>query len=79
GLKNYDKTFEFIIHKPRATKRFDFYLSATPYDATSFKNLAANVRAMYPASNSRSSRSTKSRRSLRTTVMRRSAVDESLP
>ncbi|MDS0261977.1 hypothetical protein NDI56_21450 [Haloarcula sp. S1CR25-12] len=50
GLKNYDKTFEFIIHKPRATKRFDFYLSATPYDATSFKNLAANVRAIYPES-----------------------------
>ncbi|WP_436932028.1 ATP-binding protein [Halosimplex halobium] len=50
GLKDYDKTFEFIIHKPRDTKRFDFYLSATPYDATSFKTLAANIRAMYPES-----------------------------
>jgi len=50
GLKDYDKTFEFIIHKPKDTKRFDFYLSATPYDATSFKTLAANIRAMYPES-----------------------------
>jgi hypothetical protein len=49
-LKDYKKTFEFIIHKPRNTKRFDFYLSVTPYDATAFKTLAANVAAMYPES-----------------------------
>jgi len=50
GLKNYKKTFEFIIHKPRNTKRFDFYISVTPYEATAFKTLAANVAAMYPES-----------------------------
>jgi len=50
GLKDYKKTFEFIVHKPRNTKRFDFYLSVTPYDATAFKTLAANVAAMYPES-----------------------------
>ncbi|QLC35649.1 hypothetical protein EFA46_015425 (plasmid) [Halarchaeum sp. CBA1220] len=50
GLKDYKKTFEFVIHKPRSTKRFDFYLSVTPYDATAFKTLAANVAAMYPES-----------------------------
>ncbi|WP_254824937.1 ATP-binding protein [Haloglomus halophilum] len=50
GLKDYKKTFEFVIHKPRDTKRFDFYLSVTPYDATALKTLAANVAAMYPES-----------------------------
>jgi DNA helicase HerA-like ATPase len=50
GLKDYKKTFDFIVHKPRNTKRFDFYLSVTPYDATAFKTLAANVAAMYPES-----------------------------
>ncbi|AXG11958.1 helicase HerA domain-containing protein [Haloplanus rubicundus] len=50
GLKSYKKTFEFIIHKPRNTKRFDFYISVTPYEATAFKTLAANVAAMYPES-----------------------------
>jgi len=50
GLKDTKKTFEFIVHKPRDTKRFDFYLSVTPYDATAFKTLAANVAAMYPES-----------------------------
>lgn len=50
GLKDYKKTFEFIIHKPRNTKRFDFYISVTPYEATAFKTLAANVAAMYPES-----------------------------
>ncbi|WP_251344549.1 ATP-binding protein [Haloplanus halophilus] len=50
GLKDTKKTFEFVVHKPRATKRFDFYLSVTPYDATAFKTLAANVAAMYPES-----------------------------
>jgi len=50
GLKDTKKTFEFVVHKPRNTKRFDFYLSVTPYDATAFKTLAANVAAMYPES-----------------------------
>lgn len=50
GLKDTKKTFEFVVHKPRDTKRFDFYLSVTPYDATAFKTLAANVAAMYPES-----------------------------
>ena len=50
GIKDYKKTFEFIIHKPRNTKRFDFYISVTPYEATAFKTLAANVAAMYPES-----------------------------
>ncbi|ERG93630.1 hypothetical protein [Haloquadratum walsbyi] len=50
GLNNCRKTFEFIIHKPRNTKRFDFYISVTPYEATAFKTLAANVAAMYPES-----------------------------
>jgi len=50
GLKDTKKTFEFVVHKPRDTKRFDFYVSVTPYDATAFKTLAANVAAMYPES-----------------------------
>ena len=50
GLKDTKKSFEFVIHKPRDTKRFDFYVSVTPYDATAFKTLAANIAAMYPES-----------------------------
>ena len=43
-------TFEFLIHKPRATQRFDFYLGVRPYEREAFEALAANVRAMYPES-----------------------------
>jgi len=43
-------TFEFLIHKPRATQRFDFYLGVRPYERAAFETLAANVRAMYPES-----------------------------
>jgi len=43
-------TFEFVIHKPQATQRFDFYLSVQPYEREAFETLAANVRAMYPES-----------------------------
>ncbi|WP_318571279.1 hypothetical protein [Salinigranum marinum] len=41
-------TFEFLIHKPRSTQRFDFYLGVRPYEPEAFEHLAANVRAMYP-------------------------------
>ncbi len=41
-------TFEFLIHKPRETQRFDFYLGVHPYDVRAFKNLANNISAMYP-------------------------------
>ena len=43
-------TFEFLIHKPRATQQFDFYLGVRPYEREAFETLAANVRAMYPES-----------------------------
>jgi len=43
-------TFEFLIHKSRATQRFDFYLGVRPYEREAFETLAANVRAMYPES-----------------------------
>jgi hypothetical protein len=43
-------TFEFLIHKPRSTQRFDFYLGVRPYEREAFETLAANVRAMYPES-----------------------------
>ena len=43
-------TFEFLIHKPRDTQRFDFYLGVSPYEQEAFETLAANVRAMYPES-----------------------------
>ena len=43
-------SFEFLIHKPRHTQRFDFYLGVHPYDREAFETLAANVRAMYPES-----------------------------
>ena len=41
-------TFEFLIHKPEATQRFDFYLGVRPYEVEAVEHLAANVRAMYP-------------------------------
>ena len=43
-------TFEFLVHKPRGTQRFDFYLGVRPYEREAFETLAANVRAMYPSS-----------------------------
>ncbi|WP_424016316.1 ATP-binding protein (plasmid) [Halorientalis pallida] len=44
------RTFEFLIHKPRDTQRFDFYIGVHPYDVRAFKNLANNISAMYPDS-----------------------------
>ena len=44
------RTFEFLIHKPAATRRFDFYLGVRPYEVEALEHLAANVRAMYPES-----------------------------
>ncbi|WP_144262400.1 hypothetical protein [Haloglomus irregulare] len=41
-------SFEFLIHKPEATQRFDFYLGVRPYEVEAVEHLAANVRAMYP-------------------------------
>ena len=41
-------SFEFLIHKPEATQRFDFYLGVHPYEVEAVEHLAANVRAMYP-------------------------------
>ncbi|MDX1745213.1 MAG: hypothetical protein R3324_04690, partial [Halobacteriales archaeon] len=43
-------SFEFLIHKPDATQRFDFYLGVRPYEVEAVEHLAANVRAMYPGS-----------------------------
>jgi hypothetical protein len=50
SVLNTQLTFEFLIHKPRATQRFDFYLGVRPYEREAFEHLAANVRAMYPES-----------------------------
>jgi hypothetical protein len=44
------RTFEFLIHKPADTRRFDFYLGVRPYEVEALEHLAANVRAMYPES-----------------------------
>ena len=43
-------SFEFLIHKPSSTQRFDFYLGVRPYELEAVEHLAANVRAMYPES-----------------------------